>query len=138
MTLREVARSDVLTVTPATPARETAATMRDEGVGSLVVVDEGDVVGIVTDRDVALRMWEADDPAAATTADLMTEDPVTVGIHSGVYDALQTAREANVRRLPVVENGTLAGIVTLDDIIVLLAGEFAAVSEIVQAESPPY
>lgn len=138
MTLREIARSEVLTVSPDTPLEETAATMRKAGVGSLVVVDDGDVVGIVTDRDIGLRVWEMTDPTEATTADLMTDDPVTVEIDSTLYDALQTARDANVRRLPVIENRDLAGIITLDDIVVLLAGELDAVSSVIQAESPPY
>lgn len=138
MTLKEIARSEVVTVSPDTPVEETAATMREAGVGSLVVVDDGDMVGIVTDRDIGLKIWEAADPRAVTTAALMTEDPVTVEIDATVYDALQTAREADVRRLPVVENGALAGIITLDDVVVLLAGELEAVSDVIQAESPPY
>jgi CBS domain-containing protein len=138
MTVEDIARSDVLTVQPETPAGETAAMMRSKQVGSLVVVDDDAVVGIITDRDIALGVWETDDPMAATTADLMTPDPVTITMDSGLYDALQTAQEANVRRLPIVEDEELLGIVTLDDIIVLLAGEFSAVSTIVQSESPPY
>lgn len=138
MTVREIARSDVVTVSPETAVDDTAQTMREQQVGSLIVVDDGDVVGVVTDRDIGLGVWEQEDPTETVTADIMTEDPVTVETDSGVYDALQAARAANVRRLPVVENGELAGIVTLDDFLVLLAGEFETVSDIVQSESPPY
>ncbi|MFB6079695.1 MAG: CBS domain-containing protein [Haloferacaceae archaeon] len=138
MTVRDIARTDVAAVAPGTPIEEVAETLRTEGVGSVVVAEDDEPVGIVTDRDVGIGIWDHDDPAAVTAADLMATDPVTVGIDEGIYDALQRAREANVRRLPVVEDGRLVGIVTLDDFVVLLAGELQVVSDVIQAESPAY
>lgn len=138
MTISDIARRDVVSVDPDTDVEELAAVLRDERVGSAVVVEDGEPVGIVTDRDVGVGIWEHEEPAAATAGDLMTPDPVTVGLDEGIYDALQLASKADVRRLPVVEDGRLVGIVTLDDFIVLLAGELAAVSDVIQAESPAY
>lgn len=138
MTIGDIARTEVVTVDPDTGVESMAETMRNDRVGSLVVVEDGDVLGIVTDRDLGLGIWEHERPSAATAADLMTPDPVTVDIDAGIYDALETVRETNVRRLPVVDDGDLAGIVTLDDFVVLLTGELEAVSDVIQAESPPY
>jgi signal-transduction protein with cAMP-binding, CBS, and nucleotidyltransferase domain len=138
MTIRDIARRDVVSVSPETGAERIAEVLRDERVGSAVVVEADDPVGIVTDRDLGIGVWDHADPAAATATDLMTADPVTVDIDEGIYDALQVAREADVRRLPVVEDGRLAGIVTLDDFVVLLSGELEVVSDVVQAESPSY
>jgi CBS domain-containing protein len=138
MTVRQISRTDVVTADPDTPVPDLAATMREHSIGS-VVVTEGDApVGLVTDRDIGVGVWEYDDPASVTAARLMTEDLVTVDVETGIYDALRAAEEANVRRLPVVDGDDLYGIVTLDDFVVLLSGEFESVADVIQAESPPY
>lgn len=112
--------------------------MRDEGIGSVVVTDGDEPVGIVTDRDIGVGIWEFDDPREATVADVMSGDLVTVDGDATIYEALRTAREAQVRRIPITENGEIAGILTLDDILVLIAGELEQISGVVQSHSPPY
>jgi CBS domain-containing protein len=138
MTIRQISRTDVVTADPDTPVTEVAATMRDRGVGSVVVTEAGTPTGLVTDRDIGVGVWEHDDPASVTATEVMTADLVTVDVETGIYDALRTAEEANVRRLPVVDGDELYGIVTLDDFVVLLSGEFESVADVIQAESPPY
>ena len=138
MTIRQISRTDVVTADPDTPVTDVAATMRDRGVGSVVVTEAGTPTGLVTDRDIGVGVWDHDDPAGLTAADVMSRDPVTVEADAGVYEALRRADEAKVRRLPVVEDGALAGIVTLDDFVVLLAGELDGVADVIQSESPPY
>ena len=69
----------------------------------------------------------------------MTNDPVTVGTDSGIFDVLRAMRDAEVRRIPAVdEAGRLDGIVTFDDFVVLLAREFTHLGDVVEAEIPPY
>ena len=138
MTVRDIARRDVVSVGPEATVQEIAELLRTESVGSVVVAEDDRPVGVVTDRDIGVGIWEHEDPTAVTAADLMTTDPVTVEIDEGIYDALQVARGANVRRLPVVEDGRLVGIVTLDDFLVLLAGELDVVSDVIQSKSPAY
>jgi len=138
MTIRQISRTDVVTADPDTPVTDVAATMRDRGVGSVVVTENGTPTGLVTDRDIGVGVWDHDDPASVTAAEVMTSDLVTVDVETGIYDALRTAEEANVRRLPVVDGDELYGIVTLDDFVVLLSGEFESVADLIQAESPPY
>ena len=138
MTIRQISRTDVVTADPDTPVTDVAATMRDRGVGSVVVTEAGTPTGLVTDRDIGVGVWDHDDPASVTAAEVMTSDLVTVDVETGIYDALRTAEEANVRRLPVVDGDELYGIVTLDDFVVLLSGEFESVADVIQAESPPY
>lgn len=138
MVVEYIARDEVITADPATPAAEIAATMADEGVGSVVLVEEDELVGIVTDRDVGLRIWDHGDPEKTTADELMTPDPVTVEAGTDIYSALRTAREAGVRRLPVIEEGELVGIMSVDDVLVLLAGELEEISGIIQGHSPPY
>ncbi|MDR5673283.1 CBS domain-containing protein [Halalkaliarchaeum sp. AArc-GB] len=138
MTVQYIARTDVVTVSPDASVEEVATTMRDRHIGSVVVTEGDEPVGIVTDRDVGIGIWEFDDLRAATVADVMTTDPVTVESNATIYEGLQTAREAGVRRIPITEDGDLVGIFTIDDVLVLIGGELGLISEVVQSHSPPY
>jgi CBS domain-containing protein len=139
MSLRDLAREDVVTADPDTPATDLADTMREESVGSVVVTEGREPVGLVTDRDLAMELCkDGVDPAAMTARDVMTEDLFTVEADAGIYEAIRQTGEANVRRVPVVDDGELWGIVTLDDFVVLLTGELGELSSVVQSESPPY
>lgn len=69
----------------------------------------------------------------------MVTDLFTLDEDDGVFEAMQATAEEHVRRAPVVDaDGTLCGIVTLDDVLVLLVEEFARLAEIIRSESPPY
>lgn len=132
-------REDVVTVTPDATAGDIAATMESEVVGSVVVTEGSEPVGLVTDRDIAVQVClQGADPETASAEDFMSTDLFTVRPEDGIYEALQGARSAGVRRVPVVEDDALVGIVTLDDFVVLLSGELEVVSDIVQGESPSY
>ncbi len=117
-----------------------ATVMREEGVGSVIIEADDEPVGIVTDRDLVLQVLEPrEDPTGVTAEDVMTETLVTVQGDDGVFEATATMFENNVRRLPVVdEDGSLAGIVTMDDLLVLLSTEMEHLTGVVEAESPPY
>lgn len=140
MTIKDMARQDVVTVTPGASAVEVGRTMVDENVGSVVVVENGEPAGIITDRDLAAKVVAEDaDPAGHTAADLMVEDLFTVPETEGIYDVLDAMNDAGVRRVPLVDDaGAVVGIVTLDDFLVLLGSELENVSGVLQAESPPY
>jgi CBS domain-containing protein len=147
-TVDEIAREadEVVTGSPDETARELAETMRDENVGSVVVVEEGEPVGIVTDRDIAVRGVAQERDLDAVTADeIMTEDLVVVNAHDEISELIDTLDAAGVRRMPVVEGDDIAGIVTLDDIAVLLAVELDGIAEemtslsnVIRSGSPPY
>ena len=139
MTVADLMREDVVTASRETPINEVATAMRDETVGSVVVVDDDVPVGLVTDRDVAVRI-AADrlDAGEMPAENMMTEDPVTVDVDTGVFELCATMGEEGVRRMPVVDDGHLAGIVTLDDLSVLLTDELGNLAGVIEAESPPY
>lgn len=139
MTVSDLMREEVVTTTTDTPVNEVATTMRDETVGCVVVVEGGTPVGLVTDRDVTVRI-AADrlDAGQMTAGDVMTESPVVVDADTGVFELSETMRERSVRRMPVVDDGELVGIVTLDDLSVLLTAELNNLAAVIEAESPPY
>jgi len=111
---------------------ETAArAMRDNRVGCLIVVREGHPIGIVTDRDLVNRVLaEGHDPTSARLHDFVTFDPLTVSVHDGIETVAARMRQHGVRRLPVVDDdGKAVGIVTSDDLLVLLGREMGAICE---------
>lgn len=139
MTIHALARTDVVTVNPDATILEVATAMADNSVGSVIVTEGETPLGIVTDRDLAIDVLEAGtDPAEVTAREIMTEDLFTVDVDDGLFDVITWMREQNVRRVPVMDGDTLAGIVTLDDFIVLLANELGGLADVIQAESPPY
>ncbi|MFO0668386.1 MAG: CBS domain-containing protein [Polyangiaceae bacterium] len=98
---------------------EAARVMREKRVGCLVVVREGRPVGVVTDRDLALRVLaEGRDPRTSTVADIVTYDPIVVGVGDALETALEKMRVHGVRRLPIVSSeGKVVGVVTADDVM---------------------
>jgi CBS domain-containing protein len=139
MTVSDLMRTEVVTASPDEPANELATAMRDESVGSVVITEDGAPVGIVTDRDLAVRITaDGLDPSEMPARNVMTEDPATVDVDTGIMDLVDTMEEASVRRMPVVDGGELAGIVTLDDLSVLLTSEQQRLADVIEAESPPY
>ncbi len=140
MNLNDIIRENVVTVDPNEPAGEAARTMNRERIGSVVVAENNQPAGIVTDRDLAMKVVGAErDPSEITVQEVMNEDVITASVDDGVAEMLRVLYKNEIRRMPVVEeDGTLAGIVTLDDLIVLLAGEMQDISGIIQAESPAY
>ncbi|KAB1194736.1 CBS domain-containing protein [Haloferax sp. MBLA0076] len=141
MTVRDIARpkDELVTAKVDTPVDELAKMMEDRMVGSVVIANGDDIEGIVTDRDIALKCVGAGgDLKGMTASDVMTGEPFTVDADLGVYDLFHQMREHGVRRAPIVDNGKLSGIVTLDDLLVLLEDEMHELSEIIRAGSPPY
>lgn len=111
--------------------------MASEDVGSVVVVEDDRPVGIVTDRSIALCLRDQPDASERAVGEILTEDLVTGTTDMSVFEVLRQLEDAEVRRLPIVdEDGTLAGIVTLDDILFLLGAELENATAIIEAQSP--
>jgi CBS domain-containing protein len=108
--------------------------MGSHGVGSLLVVDGGRLVGIVTDRDVTVRGTGLGKPPTADVGSVMTADPVTIQGSADVFEAFKIFKTASARRLPVLEDEDLAGIISVDDLLVSLVVEFGAVMSPVAQE----
>ena len=139
MTVGRICQREVDLAQATEPVRAAAQRMESRNVGSLVVIDEGErPMGILTDRDLALRVVAGGLDADATlVAQVMTPQPRTVSEETPIEDALGLMRSASVRRLPVVDRkGRLVGVVSLDDILSLLAEEFEEVGKLLERTSP--
>ncbi len=115
--VREVMTAEPATVTPTTSVAEAAQLLRQHDVGSLPVVDAGRLTGIVTDRDIALGVVAGDrDAGTMTVADVASGNLATVTPDQPLNDALHLMAREQVRRLPVVDNDRLVGIVAQADV----------------------
>lgn len=117
MKVREIMTREPSTLAPASTIGEAATIMRQDDCGSVPIVEGGRLVGIITDRDIVVRVLAGGkDPKTTRVSDAMTADPVTVGPDSSVDDAQKVMAEHQVRRLPVVEEGRLVGLVVIGQV----------------------
>jgi len=101
--------------------------MGTHGVGSVLVVSGDEVLGIVTDRDITLRVVGSGRPLTTQVNAVMSGPLVTIQGSADIFDAYRLLNDSGVRRLPVLEEGDLAGIITADDLLVALVLELGAV-----------
>ena len=121
------------------PVRTAAERMHQRTVGCLVIVGaENEPIGIITDRDLMIRVVAAGrDPFTTRVEDVMTREPRVISESSPLEDALSLMRSGAFRRLPVVDHqDRLVGIITLDDILMLLSEEFSQVGQLLHRETP--
>ena len=112
MKVRDLMTSDPSTVAPDDVIARAATLMREEDCGSIPVVKDAKLVGIVTDRDITVRGVAAGkDPKTTKVAEVMSADPITVEPDTDAAEASRVMAQHQVRRLPVVEDGRLLGIV---------------------------
>jgi CBS domain-containing protein len=115
---------EIMTTNPRTvkvddTVQDAAAVMRDNDIGDAIVVEDGQVTGIVTDRDIAVRaVAEGRDASSTEIREICTTGIEAIEPNASVDDALRTMREHDIRRLPVVKNGRPVGIVSLGDLAV--------------------
>ena len=110
-----------------------AQRMRDEHVGNLVILEDGRPAGIVTDRDLVVRVLAGErDPSSVRLEEVMTRAPATVSEDSDVLEVLETMRRTGARRMPVLgADGALVGILALDDVLAWLGRQMSAVGAVV-------
>jgi CBS domain-containing protein len=129
MSLSDCIRNDVVTASPEDSVEDIAQLMDRRNVGSVIITRNERPVGIVTDRDLVIRVTARDkDPKFTSISDIMTRDPLVIREEDSISDVMSCVREMKVRRLPVVdENECLVGIVSLDDVVSELVEEMNAV-----------
>lgn len=137
MPAKDIAIKDVETTTPDATVREAAARMAERSVGSVVVTDDHRPVGIVTDRDLTVRVLGEDrDPDSVLVEDVMTADPTTARSTDGILELAAEMCESGVRRMPVVDDRDhIVGIVALDDLLLLFVEELEELGGVIATAS---
>jgi CBS domain-containing protein len=140
LTTGEICTRSVTIAFKQTPLNGAARLMRENHVGCLVVVDEVGgkriVVGVLTDRDIVTAVVASDlDPSTLQVQDVMSTDLVTAREDDSLIDLMHTMRRKGVRRIPVVdEQDELIGVVTLDDVLDILAQELGLLVAAIDSE----
>jgi CBS domain-containing protein len=139
MSIAKICQREVDCAEPDETVFRAAERMRDRTVGCLVVVNKArQPIGILTDRDVTLRIVAANRDAYTTTVgEVMTPGPITANEDTSIERAVSHMRRGAFRRLPVVDNaGELIALVTLDDILMSLCAEFKSIGALLNRETP--
>lgn len=139
MPVGDLGPDDVVTASKDSELREITEMLESENVGAVVITEDESPVGIVTDRDAALEIHQSDDVASVSVEEVMTDEPETIQEDEEAIEISRAINEHNIRRFPVVdEDGTLTGIVTLDDLVAMIGEQLDDVAETIESQSPEY
>ena len=116
MTVDTIMAKDLCTAGAESTVADAATLMGENAVGSVLIVRDGDLVGILTERDIVRALSSAHDAPTRPVTEWMTSDPVTVAPDADVNIALQTMIEGGFRHLPVTDGGRPVGMLSLRDI----------------------
>lgn len=128
--IKDVMTQKLVTVDATDTVRAAAEKMRDRDIGDVMVVRDGSMAGIATDRDITVRaVAEGKDPDSVRVGDICSTDLVAVSPDDSVEDAVRIMRDRAIRRLPVVEGSRPAGIVSIGD-LAMERGEGSVLADI--------
>ncbi len=127
--------SRIISIAPEAPIRDAAKLMRDEQVGDVLVMesenDGGSLLGIITDRDIALCLATGDDIEDLRVADIMTESVITGSVDDSVFKLINLMKDAGVTRLPLVNaSDEVMGVVTARNLLEILTKSFFDLTQI--------
>lgn len=125
MKISDVTQRRPVTVAPDATIEAAARTMAAEGVGCLVVAEGQTILGVVTDRDLVVRVLAQRVPSDGRIDSVMSTNVVAVDDGADVRDVIRTFAHHAVRRLPVVSGRTVVGMISLDDLLVAMTGQFS-------------
>jgi CBS domain-containing protein len=137
--VERICQRDLDCIAPDDSVAKAADRMRQRTVGSLIVVDAArHPIGIITDRDLVIRaLADARDADSTPVSEVMTPDIVVAPRDTTIESALRLMREGPFRRLPIVdEQGALAGLVTVDDVLIGIGREFSEIASLIEMETP--
>jgi CBS domain-containing protein len=126
MTVKQLMNKELVSVLPSSTLYEVAQKMKQQKVGSILVIDEGwKLKGIVTDRDIAIAVAaDSKDPRTTFAYEAMTADPICINSDADFDSALRIMNRASVRRLPVTEDGKVVGLLSSADVAREIKDEF--------------
>lgn len=135
MNLERFRRNKLIVLNQDSMAYQAARAMEDNHIGAVLVSGPEGLAGIVTDRDLALAVLGGDlDPNFTTLADIMTEGVVTADVSASTQEVAQLMRDYRVRRVPISEQGRVAGLITFDDLVVDASIDIELLRDVVVAQ----
>jgi CBS domain-containing protein len=135
MSLQKFCERPLITVSPEQTIVEVCQLLQEKNIGCVVATENGRVRGILTDRDIALKVTGAKkDPQHTKVREVMTTNPASISVDKGLHELTALMHSHHVRRVPIVDGtGKPLGMVTLDDLLVLLGEELSDVRRTVAA-----
>jgi CBS domain-containing protein len=139
MALDELIHREPETLPPDASCAEAARLMRDANVGAVVVVEGAKPLGLVTDRDLAVRVIaEQRDPQRVRLSEVMSGEPIFLSERRSVTSVVAVMRDLAIRRVMVVDDaGELVGVVAMDDLLMRIGEELAGLAEAIRKEVAP-
>ena len=137
MSLKALMSEDVTYLPSTASVLDAAQFMTNMNVGSVIVTDDKDSpTGLITDRDIVAKVLALEKDSKTTKiGEIMVSPVVTISEDKGIFDATQVMSTHGIRRLPVTDaNGTLTGVISLDDVLILLGNEMQNVAVILKKE----
>lgn len=118
MKIKDIMTKEIACVDASSTAADAAKKMKDQNVGTVMIIDQNQLKGMVTDRAITTKaVAENKDPRSLPVTDIMTKDVIGCSEEDDVFDALRTMGENKVRRLPVVnDQDQLVGVISMADI----------------------
>ncbi len=135
MSLLSFAHHNVITIEPDKSVSQAAKLMVEKNIGSVVVAVDEIPIGILTDRDIVIRLvHEGLDPKNTLIRDVMSDNLVTLNQGVELFEALEVMKDKGLRRYPIVDtdNNKLSGFFSLDDVLYLLGLEMSAIARIIE------
>jgi CBS domain-containing protein len=136
MEIQNLIRRSAVTLPANASLAEAARLMKEDDVGSVVITEGDRVVGIVTDRDIVVRLVaEGRNPATAAAEEAMTPTPLCLPARSDVEECLNRMEAHGVRRIPLLDaRGKLVGVVSLDDVLLYLGVQVGSAAALIRKE----
>ena len=130
MEVSEVMTKEVVTVGPHYNVADVASLMDAKGIGSVIVLEEERVMGILTERDILKVIGAGEDPKNVAAHEALIGDLYTIAPDASIEDAASQMTQARVRHLPVIENDQIVGIISIRDVVRWSAREMAQATEL--------
>ncbi|MGB3462404.1 MAG: CBS domain-containing protein [Rhodanobacter lindaniclasticus] len=110
--------STIFSVAPDAPVLEAIKRMAEHRIGALLVLANGELVGVVSERDYARKViLQGKSSSQTAVSDIMSGTPITVGPDTDVFDCMRLCTDSRIRHLPVVEDGKLVGVISIGDLV---------------------
>jgi len=138
MLVKDVMNKNVVVAKSDATVREASKVMQKYRIGSLIVLKDAKIEGILTERNILESVARGNDPDSTLLSDIMSKNVVTVNSDQTVEEAVDLMVQHKIKKLPVLDNGKLKGIITASDIVVVEPKLIASVASLISMKLPGY